>query len=132
MPLFSHFPTQPAGAPSGWLGSRSGDRPRLPARRAGRRIGALILPLVTPGKPVLSYLAATAAAVVILLASMIAHEPGHAVALRRYRGSAEATVGFFGGVGHGRADLPSARAQWQIAWPGPWSACCWPASAWPP
>ncbi len=81
--------------------------------------GALILPLVTPGKPVLSYLAATVAVVVILLASMIAHELGHAVVVRRYRGSAEATVGFFGGVSHGRAELPSARAQWQVAVAGP-------------
>lgn len=80
---------------------------------------ALILPTVTPDKPVGSYLAATAALVVILLASMIAHELGHAVAVRRYRGRAEATVGFFGGIGHGRTDLPSARAQWQVAGAGP-------------
>lgn len=81
--------------------------------------GALILPVVTPGKPVLSYLSATAALVVILLASMLAHELGHAVLVRRYRGGAEATVGFFGGVSHGRAELPSARAQWQVAVAGP-------------
>ena len=80
---------------------------------------ALILPTVVPGKPVGSYLAATACLVVILLASMIAHELGHAVAVRRYRGRAEATVGFFGGIGHGRAELPSARAQWQVAAAGP-------------
>ncbi len=80
---------------------------------------ALILPALTPGKPVTSYLAATAALVVILLASMIAHEAGHAVVVRRYRGRAEAIVGFFGGVGHGRAELPSARAQWQVAVAGP-------------
>ena len=120
MPLFSHLPTQPAAAPSGWLGSTirvTAGGYLLGVLAAG--FGALILPLVTPGKPVLSYLAATAAAVVILLASMIAHELGHAVALRRYRGSAEATVGFFGGVGHGRAELPGARAQWQVAVAGP-------------
>lgn len=81
--------------------------------------GALTLPIVTPGKPVLSYLLATAALVVILLASMLAHELGHAVLVRRYRGSAEATVGFFGGISHGRAELPSARAQWQVAVAGP-------------
>ena len=81
--------------------------------------GALILPIVTPGQPVLSYLGATAAVVVILLASMIAHELGHAVVVRRYRDGAEATVGFFGGVSHGRAELPSARAQWQAAVAGP-------------
>ncbi len=81
--------------------------------------GALILPIVTPGQPVLSYLGATAAVVVILLASMIAHELGHAVVVRRYRDRAEATVGFFGGVSHGRAELPSARAQWQAAVAGP-------------
>ena len=81
--------------------------------------GALILPAVAPDKPVLSYLTATAAVVVILLASMIAHEFGHAVVVRRYRGSAQATVGFFGGVSHGRAELPSPRAQWQVAVAGP-------------
>src|SRR5580693_4383577 len=80
---------------------------------------ALILPAVAPGKPVASYLIATAAVVVILLVSMIAHELGHAVVLRRYRGRAEATVGFLGGVGHGRAELPNARAQWQVAVAGP-------------
>ena len=80
---------------------------------------ALILPTVTPDKPAASYLAATAALVVILLLSMIAHEVGHAVVVRRYRGRAEATVGFFGGIGHGRADLPSARAQGQVAVAGP-------------
>ena len=82
-------------------------------------LGALVLPVVTPGKPVLSYLTATAAVVIILLASMVAHELGHAFVVRRYRGSAEATVGFFGGVSHGRAELPSARAQWQVAVAGP-------------
>jgi Zn-dependent protease len=81
--------------------------------------GALILPAVTPGRPVASYLAATGAVVVILLASILAHELGHAVVVRRYRGQAGATVGFFGGIGHGRADLPSARAQWQVAVAGP-------------
>ena len=80
---------------------------------------ALILPTVTPGKPVASYLTATVALVVILLASLIAHEVGHAVVARRYRGRAQATVGFFGGIGHGRAELPSARAQWQVAVAGP-------------
>jgi Zn-dependent protease len=80
---------------------------------------ALILPAVTPGKPVASYLGATAALVVILLASMIAHEGGHGIVVRRYRGRAQATVGFFGGIGHGRAELPSPRAQWQVAVAGP-------------
>lgn len=81
--------------------------------------GALILPTVAPGKTVASYLGATAALVVILLVSIIAHELGHAVVVRRYRGRAEATVGFFGGIGHGRAELPSPRAQWQVAAAGP-------------
>ncbi len=80
---------------------------------------ALILPTVTPGKPVASYLTATVALVVILLASLVAHEVGHAVVARRYRGRAQATVGFFGGIGHGRTELPSARAQWQVAVAGP-------------
>ena len=80
---------------------------------------ALILPSVAPGKTVASYLGATAGLVVILLLSMIAHELGHAVVVRRYRGRAEATVGFFGGIGHGRAELPSPRAQWQVAVAGP-------------
>jgi Zn-dependent protease len=80
---------------------------------------ALILPAVTPGKPVASYLTATVALVVILLASLVAHEVGHAVVARRYRGRAQATVGFFGGIGHGRTELPSARAQWQVAVAGP-------------
>jgi len=81
--------------------------------------GALTLPAVVPGQPLLGYLAATAAVVAILLASMIAHELGHAIVVRRYRGRATATVGFFGGVSHGRADLPSPRAQWQVAAAGP-------------
>ena len=82
-------------------------------------LGALALPAATPGKPVLSYLAATAAGVVILLASLLAHELGHAIVIRHYRGRATATVGLFGGVSHGRSELPSPRAQGLAAAAGP-------------
>ena len=82
-------------------------------------LGALALPAAAPGQPVLRYLAATAAGVVILLASLLAHELGHAIVVRRYQGRATATVGLFGGVSHGRAELPSPRAQGLAAAAGP-------------
>ena len=80
---------------------------------------ALTLPDYAPGRSAGSYLAATAAVVVILLVSLVGHELAHAVVARRYGGSAVATIGFFGGLSHGRTDLPSARAQWRVAAAGP-------------
>ena len=80
---------------------------------------ALVLPDFAPGRPVGSYLAATAAVVVILLVSLLGHELAHAIVARRYGGSAVAAIGFFGGLSHGRADLHSARAQWRVAAAGP-------------
>ena len=80
---------------------------------------ALTLPDFAPGRSAGSYLAATAAVVVILLVSLVGHELAHAVVARRYGGSAVAVIGFFGGLSHGRADLPSARAQWRVAAAGP-------------
>jgi Zn-dependent protease len=80
---------------------------------------ALTLPDFAPGWSDLSYLLATAAVVVILLVSLLGHELAHAVVARRYGGSAVAAIGFFGGLSHGRAHLPSARAQWRVAAAGP-------------
>ena len=80
---------------------------------------ALVLPDFAPGRPVGSYLAATAAVVVILLVSLLGHELAHAIVARRYGGSAVAAIGIFGGLSHGRADLRSARAQWRVAAAGP-------------
>jgi Zn-dependent protease len=80
---------------------------------------ALTLPDFAPGRPAGSYLAATAAVVVILLVSLLGHELAHAITARRYGGSAVAVIGFFGGLSHGRADLRSARAQWRVAAAGP-------------
>jgi Zn-dependent protease len=118
-------PAQPSPDPAG-PGRRQVTGVHVRVTTGGYLLGALaagasalILPAVAPGKAVASYFTATAAVVVILLVSMIAHELGHAVALRRYRGRADATVGFLGGIGHGRAELPSARAQWQVAVAGP-------------
>jgi Zn-dependent protease len=80
---------------------------------------ALTLPSFAPGHGAISYLAATAALVVILLGSLIGHELAHAIVARRYGGSVVAAIGFFGGLSHGRADLTTARAQWRVAAAGP-------------
>ena len=45
---------------------------------------ALTLPAAAPGRPAIGYLAATAGVVVVLLASLVAHELAHAVVARRY------------------------------------------------
>jgi Zn-dependent protease len=90
--------------------------------------GALALPELDPGRSVGGYLAAAAGLVVVLLGSMAAHELAHSIVARRYGLAVPATVGFFGGLRHGRAyrpgsaaqsELPSARAQWQVAAAGP-------------
>jgi Zn-dependent protease len=80
---------------------------------------ALTLPSFAPGHAAISYLAAAAALVIILLGSLLGHELAHALAARRYGGSAVAAIGFFGGLSHGRADLTTARAQWRVAAAGP-------------
>jgi Zn-dependent protease len=80
---------------------------------------ALDLAVAAPGRPAMGYLAATAGVVVVLLASLVAHELAHAVVARHHGRPAIVRVGFFGGSTHGRADLPSPRAQWQVAAAGP-------------
>jgi Zn-dependent protease len=71
-------------------------------------VSALSLGAAVPGWPASAYAAATAGVVVVLLASMVAHELAHAVAARRHgAGSGEISVGFFGGTVHGRYQLPT-------------------------
>ena len=90
--------------------------------------GALTLPVVDPGRSVSGYLAAAAGVVVVLLGSMVAHELAHSIVARRYGLSVPVTVGFFGGLRHGRAlqpgstaeqELPGPGAQWRVAAAGP-------------
>jgi Zn-dependent protease len=90
--------------------------------------GALTLPELDPGRSVAGYLAAAAGVVLVLLGSMVMHELAHSIMARRYGLGVPATVGFFGGLRHGRAyrpgsagelELPSPRAQWRVAAAGP-------------
>jgi Zn-dependent protease len=81
---------------------------------------ALILPAAAPGWPALAYLAATAALVTGVLASLICHELAHAVVARRHGAPAEQiTVGFFGGLSHGRHEYPTPGGMWRAAVAGP-------------
>ena len=90
--------------------------------------GAFTLPALDPGRSLAGYLAAAAGLVVVLLASMVAHELAHSIMARRYGLSVPVTVGLFGGVRHGRArrpgspaeqELPGPGAQWRVAAAGP-------------
>jgi Zn-dependent protease len=90
--------------------------------------GAITLPELDPGRSVAGYLAAAAGVVIVLLGSMVAHEFAHSIVARRYGRHVPATVGFFGGLRHGRAyrpgsvselELPSPRAQRRVAAAGP-------------
>ena len=90
--------------------------------------GALTLPEFDPGRSVAGYLVAAAGVAVVLLGSMVAHELAHSIMARRYGRRVSATVGFFGGLRHGRAhrpgsvsvlEWPSPRAQGQVAAAGP-------------
>jgi Zn-dependent protease len=90
--------------------------------------GALILPELDPGRSVGGYLAAAAGLVIVLLGSMVTHELAHSVMARRYGRRVPVTVGFFGGLRHGRAhrpgslselEWPSPRARWRVAAAGP-------------
>src|ERR1700722_20062457 len=91
-------------------------------------VGALTLPDLDPGRSVGGYLAAAAGLVAVLLGSMAAHELAHSIVARRYGLAVPATVGFFGGLRHGRPyrpgsagqpELPGPRAQGQDAAAGP-------------
>jgi Zn-dependent protease len=90
--------------------------------------GAFTLPALDPGRSPAGYLAAAAGVVVVLLASMVAHELAHSIMARRYGLGVPVTVGLFGGVRHGRArrpgsaaeqELPGPGAQWRVAAAGP-------------
>lgn len=83
-------------------------------------VSALNLPAAAPGWPTGAYAAATAGVVVVVLASLIAHELAHATMARHHgaRGR-EIQVGFFGGMTRGRYPLPAPRAQWHTAAAGP-------------
>ena len=90
--------------------------------------GAFTLPALDPGRSPAGYLAAGAGVVVVLLASMVAHELALSIMARRYGLSVPVTVGLFGGVRHGRArrpgsaaeqELPGPGAQWRVAAAGP-------------
>lgn len=83
-------------------------------------VSALGLPVVAPGWPVTGYLAAAAGVVGLLLVSMIVHELAHALVARRHGVTVvDIPVGFFGGFAHASFDLPTPRAQWQVAAAGP-------------
>ena len=144
----------PAGPPAGLPAAPAADSGSPgsaadPGRRGGLRIAgipvsftpgasllgvlaagfsALTLPALDPGRSVVGYLAAATGVVVVLLGSMLAHELAHSIMARRYGLRVPATVGFLGGVRHGRAyrpglagepELPSPRAQGQVAAAGP-------------
>ncbi len=81
---------------------------------------AVVLPDIDPGRPAYAYLLAAAGIVSVVLGSLILHELGHVLVARRYgvQGS-QVTVGFFGGLRHGREDLPTPRAQGRVAAAGP-------------
>ncbi len=90
--------------------------------------GALILPKLDPGRSVAGYLAAAAGLVIVLLGSLVGHELAHSLMARRYGLPVPATVGFLGGLRHGRAyqpgsvselELPSPGAQGRVAAAGP-------------
>jgi Zn-dependent protease/CBS domain-containing protein len=80
--------------------------------------GALTLPAVDPGRSVAGYLAATAGLVIVLLASMVAHEVAHSIMARRYGLGVPVTIGLFGGVRHGRAQRPGSSAGPELPGPG--------------
>ena len=85
--------------------------------------GALVLPDVAPGLPVVAYLAATAVLVIGFLASLITHELAHAVVARRHGATAEELrIGFFGGTAHGRHEYATPRGLWRAAAAGPASS----------
>ena len=63
---------------------RSTSLPGPPAWCAGRRIGALTLPELDPGRSVAGDPAAAAGVVIVLLGSMVAHELAHSIMARRY------------------------------------------------
>jgi Zn-dependent protease/CBS domain-containing protein len=90
--------------------------------------GAFTLPALAPGRSLAGYLAASGGVVVVLLASMVAHELAHSVMARHYGLSVPVTVGLFGGVRHGRAWRPGSAAEQEL--PGP-RAQGWVAAAGP-
>src|ERR1700722_13593579 len=80
--------------------------------------GAFTLLALDPGRSLAGYLAAAAGVVVVLLASMVAHELAHSIMARRYGLSVPVTVGLFGGVRHGRARRPGSAAEQEPPGPG--------------
>ncbi len=79
---------------------------------------AFTLPALDPGRSLAGYLAAAAGVVVVLLASMVAHELAHSIMARRYGLSVPVTVGLSGGVRHGRARRPGSAAEQELPGPG--------------
>lgn len=83
-------------------------------------VSGLSLPAAVPGLPAAAYLAAAVAVSILLLASVVLHELGHALAARRHGVRVEEiSVGFLGGSTHGGYDLPGPRGQWRVAAAGP-------------
>jgi Zn-dependent protease len=65
-------------------------------------VSGITLPAAAPGRPAAAYLAAAAALAALLLGSLILHEVGHAISVRRHGGRVgEIRVGLFGATAHG-------------------------------
>jgi Zn-dependent protease/CBS domain-containing protein len=133
-------PAGPAARPPGDPGQPGGPGySRDPGRGGGSRIagipitltpgayllgvlaagfGALTLPALDPGRSVAGYLAAAAGLVIVLLASMVAHELAHSIMARRYGLGVPVTIGLFGGVRHGRAQRPGSPGEPELPGPG--------------
>ena len=80
--------------------------------------GAFSLPALDPGRSVGGYLAAATGLVIVLLASMVAHELAHSIMARRYGLRVPVTIGLFGGVRHGRAQRPGSFGEPELPGPG--------------
>ena len=79
-----------------------------------------VVPLTLPGTPALLTWVASAAAAVLLIASLTVHELAHSIVARR-RGVPvdDITLWVFGGVSHIRGDWGSARTEMLVAAAGP-------------